>query len=220
MLTYTKLRKNINCCPFIQGKSHKAMQDKNDLAKKIGSQLKAIRLEAGLTLKKLADDTGLSSALISRIEHAKVMPSIPTLQTIAISLKAEIGHFFKDEDQRLYVVSPKGNRRSVHSSKGYENIELLAEGVENAYMEPAIVTVKQKSEETDLELVTHDGQEFMYVLEGKIEVTLGAKKFIMKKGDAAYWYGKIPHKGVGLSKKPAKTLNVHLVPGKRAGSFE
>ena len=196
------------------------MQDKNDLAKKIGSQLKAIRLEAGLTLKKLADETGVSSALISRIEHGKIMPSIPTLQTIATSLKVEIEHFFKDEDQKLYVVSPKGNRRSVHTRKGYESIELLAEGMENAFMEPAIVTAKGESRENDLELSTHDGQEFMYVLEGKIEVTLGTKKFIMRKGDAAYWYGKIPHKGVSLSKKPTKTLNVHLIPGKRIGSFE
>jgi transcriptional regulator with XRE-family HTH domain len=196
------------------------MKDKNDLAKMIGSQLKTIRLEGGLTLKKLADETGVSSALLSRIEHGKVMPSIPTLQTIATSLKVEIGHFFKEEDQRLYVVSPKGNRRSVHSRKGYESIELLADGLENAFMEAAIVTVKGKSKEKDLELVTHDGQEFMYVLEGKMEVTLGAKRFIMKKGDTAYWYGKIPHMGVSLSKKPAKSLNVHFIPGKRVGSFE
>ncbi|MEW6668271.1 MAG: XRE family transcriptional regulator [Thermodesulfobacteriota bacterium] len=196
------------------------MQDKNDLAKKIGSQLKAIRLEAGLTLKKLADETRLSSALISRIEHGKVMPSVPTLQTLAVSLKVEIGQFFRDEDQRLYVVSPKGSRRSVHSRKGYESIELLAEGVENAFMEAAIVTAQGICKETDFKLITHDGQEFMYVLEGKLEVTLGGKKFVMKRGDAAYWYGKIPHKGVSVSKKPARTLNVHLIPGKTVGSFE
>lgn len=196
------------------------MQDKNDLSKRIGGQLKKKRLEAGLTLKNLASETGLSSALISRIEHGKIMPSIPTLQLIAINLKVEIEEFFRDTDQSLYVVSYKEDHRLVHSGDRYENIEMLSGGLENAFMEPAIVTLKRKSKENDMALVTHEGQEFMYVLEGKIEITLGMKKFIMKKGDTAYWYGKIPHKGVSLGNRTARTLNIHLIPGKRAGSFE
>ena len=196
------------------------MQDKNELANRIGSKLKAIRLQSGLTLKKLADETEVSSALLSRIEHGKIMPSIPTLQTIAVSLKVDIGDFFKDDDHQLYVVSPQGGRRTVSAKKGNKTIELLAEGLENAFMEPAIVTSKGKGKEKELELATHEGQEFMYVLEGKIEVTLGAKKFVLKKGDAAYWFGRIPHRGVSVSKEPAKTLNVHLIPGKKIGSFE
>ena len=196
------------------------MQDKNDLAKKIGGQLKQIRHGAGLTLKKLADATGVSSALLSRIEHGQVMPSIPTLQSIAHSLRVEIGYFFKGEDQRLYALSPQGKRRSVSSKKGYESIELLVEGLENAFMEPAIVTAKGKGQENEVELAIHDGQEFIYVLEGRIEVTLGQKSFILRKGDAAYWHGAVPHKGISLSKKPAKTLNIHLIPGKRVGTFE
>lgn len=195
------------------------MQDKNDLAQMIGRQLKAKRLKAGLQMKMLADEIGVSVAFISRIENGKVMPSIPTLQTIALSLKVEIGDFFKDKDQRLYIVSPEGNRRVLFGSERYESVELLAEDLENAFLEPAIVTLKRKSQENDLELSTHEGQEFMYVLEGRIEVTLGSKKFILKKGDAAYWYGKIPHSARGLGKKSAKTLNVLLVPGKRVRSF-
>jgi transcriptional regulator with XRE-family HTH domain len=196
------------------------MQNKKDLAQKIGGQIKELRQEAGLTLKKLADATRVSSALLSRIEHGKVMPSIPTLQTIADSLMVGTGHFFKDEDRRLYVVSPQGKHRPIHAGKGYGSIELLVEGMENAFMEAAIVTTTGKSKESEVKLATHNGQEFMYVLEGRIEVTLGTEKFILKKGDAAYWYGSIPHKGISVSNKPAKTLNVHLIPGKRVGTFE
>jgi hypothetical protein len=56
-------------------------------------------------------------------------------------------------------------------------------------------------------------------LEGKVEVTLGMKKYVMTKGDAAYWRGSVPHRGISISKKPAKTLNVNLIPGIRVAPF-
>ena len=87
-------------------------------------------------------------------------------------------------------------------------------------MEPAIVTLKEKYSEKEVDLAVHDGQEFMYVLEGRMELILGEKKYILKKGDAGYWNGSIPHMGFSLSKRPANTLNVHLIPGRRAGTFK
>ena len=86
-------------------------------------------------------------------------------------------------------------------------------------MEPCIVTEHAGPHE-DFPLARHDGQEFVYVLEGKLELTLGEKKFALNKGDAAYFIGEIPHGGKSLSKKPAQTVNVHLIPGTRIGTFE
>jgi quercetin dioxygenase-like cupin family protein len=87
-------------------------------------------------------------------------------------------------------------------------------------MEPAVVTAKGKDQDDQVALAVHDGQEFMYVLEGKIELTLGTRNHILKKGDAAYWYGDIPHKGISLSKHAVRTLNIHIIPGKRVGTFK
>jgi len=87
-------------------------------------------------------------------------------------------------------------------------------------MEPALIALKGKDQEEESEIATHEGQEFMYVLEGRMELTLGSKKYILKKGDAAYWNGTVPHKGISLTKKRNRTLNVHLVPGKRTGTFQ
>jgi len=75
-------------------------------------------------------------------------------------------------------------------------------------------------EQGEVEPRVHDGQEFMYVLEGKMKLTLGAKEFILKKGNAAYWNGNVPHKAIGLGKKPAKSLHVHLIPGRWTGTFQ
>jgi len=85
-------------------------------------------------------------------------------------------------------------------------------------MEPALVTPLGKDEEVLPR--THDGQEFMYLLEGKIKLTVGSKEFILKKGNAAYWNGNVPHKTVSLGQKRARALHVHLIPGRWTGTFQ
>jgi transcriptional regulator with XRE-family HTH domain len=200
------------------------MENKDEFAKQIGNKIKELRKAAGLTLKQLAKATELSAPLISKIENGLTMPSIPSLRVIADALKVNAGYFFRDEEERGYVISRQGNRKIVVSERGpskkisYE-LELLAEGMVNPFMEPAIVVLMGKDQDKEIELATHEGQESMYVIEGRMELTLGEKKYTLKKGDAAYWNGSVPHKGISLSKKPAKTLNIHLVPGKRTGTF-
>jgi len=194
------------------------MSHEDTLAGRIGTNLKALRLESGLSQKGLAEATQLSPTLISRLENGLVRPSIATLELIAQSLKVDIGYFFRDDEKAQYWISQKEKRKTVPYQRGY-NIETLVDGMENHFMDPAIITLKGKDEEEKVELATHEWQEFIYVLEGKVEVILGSKRFVLKQGDAAYWNGSVPHKGIGLSKKPARTLNVHLIPGKRTGTF-
>jgi transcriptional regulator with XRE-family HTH domain len=195
------------------------MRQKDDLARKIGARLKDVRRNSGLSQKRLAQSTGLSATLLSRIENGIVVPSIPTLIAISNALKLNAGYFFRDEEsEKGYVISYKEKRTQTVSERGYI-AELLAEGMENPFMEPAILELKGTDKENEAKLVTHDGQEFLYVLEGRLELMLGSRRFFLKAGDAAYWNGNIPHTGITVGKKPARTLNVHLIPGKRTGSF-
>ena len=194
---------------------------KDDLAGKIGSKVKESRKERGLTLTWLAEATNLSAPLISRIERGNVMPSIPSLQAIADALNMDVGHFFRNNDGKGYFVSYQAERRILASDLADE-IEVLTEGGENAlhmFMEPAVVTPKRMAQMKDTKAACHEGQEFMYVLEGRIELTLGAKKMRLKKGDVAYWECSLPHMAINLSKGRSRTLNVHLIPGKRTGTF-
>jgi transcriptional regulator with XRE-family HTH domain len=190
---------------------------RDDLAKRIGSRLKELRKEFRLTLKELSAKTNLSSPLLSRIENGFVMPPIPTLQIIADVLSVDIEFFFRRQKDKNdgYVINRYGTRRCIQSQRGPLLLELLAEGMENPFMQPVLITFPEKSRINEVEIGIHDGQEFGYVMEGKIELTLGEKKFILKKGDASYWNGNIPHRAVSVSKKPAKALNIHFAPGKR-----
>jgi transcriptional regulator with XRE-family HTH domain len=195
------------------------MVKKDDLAQKVGIRLKELRQDVRLTLEKLATATDLSPAFLSRIENGRSIPSILTLQSIADALNVNIEFFFRDSDQQQYKITPKDARKKIVTKKGYD-IEILNEGMANPFMEPAIVTNMSKDKGLGVEVSVHDGQEFMYVIEGKLELTLGSKKYYLKKGDAAYWNGSIPHKGISAGKKPARTLNVHLIPGKHIETFK
>jgi transcriptional regulator with XRE-family HTH domain len=199
------------------------MSNKDALVSRIGKNMKALRQGMGLSQKTLAAATGLSPTLISRIEGGLVMPSIATLQEIADSLKSDIGYFFKGEETKSYVITRKGSRKETFANRGKKGkvtygLELLAEGMENPFMEPCIVTEYAKPGD-EFQLAKHDGQEFIYVLEGKLELILGEEKFTLNEGDAAYFLGEIPHGGKSLGKKTARTLNVHLIPGSRIGTF-
>lgn len=198
------------------------MAEKRELAVRIGSRIKELRKQASLTLKELGEKTSLSHSLISRLENGIAMPSVQTLETVAEILKVDVGYFFRQEAEREYVISRRGNRRASELKRGPGHkvnyiVEHLAEGMFNRWMEPVLVTSVGKDEHVDQ--VTHDGQEFIYILEGKIETTLGEEKVVLRKGDALYFNGTLPHKGVSLSKKPAKTLSVNLIPGTRTSLF-
>jgi len=200
------------------------MNNKNDLTRQIGKRLKELRKSMGLSMKQLAEKTKLSIPLFSRIENGLLMPSIPTLQEIANVLKVEIGYFFRMEDEEGFVIRRKGKRKILYSKRGAKRgspvykTELLAEGMENPFMEPALVTYIGKEEE--IKYSKHAGQEFCFVLDGKIKLTLGTKTYVLQKGDSGYWNGTVPHMGVSLSKKPATSLHIHMIPGSRIGTFE
>jgi transcriptional regulator with XRE-family HTH domain len=200
------------------------MSNKDALAARIGKNLKILRQGLALSQKSLAAASGLSPTLISRIESGLVMPSIATLQEIADSLKTDIAYFFKGEGAGGYVITRKGSRKTSYGKRGSKGkvtygLELLAEGMENPFMEPCIVTEYAKPRD-EFQLAKHDGQEFIYVLEGKLELSLGEKKFTLNEGDAAYFLGEIPHGGRSFGKRTSRTLNVHLIPGSRIGTFK
>lgn len=197
---------------------------KDDLAKRIGIRLHGRRKEAELTLAQLTELTALSPTLLSRIENGRVMPSIQTLQVIANALTVNIDYFFRKEEEREYAIARAGRGEILLSDVGDDGepaheIQPLASDFEGALMEPVLITVWAKEDGGDIELTTHGGQEFMYILDGTLSFSLGTKKYALRKGDSVYWNGTIPHGGRSMGAKAARTLNVLFMPGHRAATF-
>ena len=203
------------------------MNRKSKLAQRIGAKLKLLRKQRGLTILELAKKMRLSPSFFSRMENGQVMPSIQTLLKIGETLKTDVGVFFREIDERGYVVSRKGRRRIVLADEGRfdgspserrsYDAELLADGMENRFMLPMLVTFVKKDPE--IKPYAHGGQEFIYFLEGKAEVNLGGEKMILEEGDSILYDGNIPHHFITLSKKPAKALAVLVGPERRLRSL-
>ena len=184
----------------------------------IGEKIRRIRQSKGLTLEDISQRTGLSKALISRIENEHVSPPIATLLRIAAALKVEISHFFTDHTSPYKVTVVRHHERSttrdsmiaVGQDAGY-TYELLAFKKDDKHMEPFIVEFDLKDRE-EVPMQQHKGEEFLHVLEGRLEFFTEDEVIVLEKGDSIYFDSGIPHGYRGLGDTPPKALVVVYAP--------
>ncbi|MEW5946983.1 MAG: cupin domain-containing protein [bacterium] len=165
----------------------------------VAEKIKRVREEKGLSLQQVAERSGFSSALLSQIENHLVSPPLGTLIRISRALGVEIGCFFGEERDAAYTIVRRGERRTVTrvASKsgvkyGY-SYESLAFDKKGRHMEPFLVTLEPATRK-DRNAYSHEGEEFIFVLEGKMEVTLGGHTDVLEPGDSIYFDSTIPHR--------------------------
>ena len=185
-----------------------ASHKKDDIASlDIGSQVRALRNKRDLTLQDLADLTGLSKPNLSQIENNLVTPPIATLLKIAAALGVSIGYFFQGvgPDSSMVVVR-KADRYGVAKGPHISHIgyqyEPLAYPKLGKTMEPFIVHMEEREAEA-IVYNNHRGEEFLYVLEGKIEFRRGDTVVLLEEGDSLYFDSVVPHgyRGIGGTAK-------------------
>jgi transcriptional regulator with XRE-family HTH domain len=179
---------------------------------KIVKKIRSIRLQRKLTLQQVADRTGFTRSYLSMLESGKKSPPIATLSRIARALDVDIAAFFeqKTPENRITVVL-KGEREVVvrdGSTFGYV-YESVAPAKRQKIMEPFVITHPPGIEGSWSD---HEGEEFLYVLEGKVRFFYGEKEYILEEGDCIYFDGSIRHRGDGIGDGPAKTLVVISQP--------
>ena len=179
----------------------------------IGKKIRELRKKAGLVLQDLSDRTGLSKPLLSQIEKEVVSPPIATLLKISKALNVNIGFFFQDNTPEEQVVLVKRDESKVIDSRyfgreesGYY-YEALAFKKSKKYMEPFLVEFKRKKVE-NLSYFSHEGEEFIYLLEGTLEFRTESQQYILYPGDSLYFESSIPHAYRALEGKNAKALTV------------
>ncbi len=189
---------------------------KDDLATlDIGNQVRTLRNRRNLTLQNLADLTGLSKPNLSQIENNLVTPPIATLLKIATALGVSIGWFFQESgpDSSMVVVRRAdryGVAKGPHISRiGYQ-YEPLAYPKLDKTMEPFIVHMEERPAEA-IVYNNHRGEEFLYVLAGRLEFRRGDATVVLEEGDSLYFDALVPHGYRGLD-GPATTLVVIYRP--------
>jgi len=183
------------------------------IEKKIAKKIRQIRLEKRLTQEMLASSTGFSKAFISKIENHVTAPSIASLSKIAMALGVSISTLFGEgpEDNQDFILVRKGERKEIvgpGSDIGF-GYESLAHKKKRKVMEPFIIKYPPGSHVQ--KLFEHEGEEMLFILQGKIKLSYGDEVYILREGDTAYFNPSVPHRGESIGKKEGVGLCV-LVP--------
>lgn len=174
-------------------------KEKNSRELTIGEKIRDLREKRGFSLQDMASRTGYSSAILSQIENHMVSPPLGSLIKLAKALEVKVGIFFGDEPRESYAIVRKDERRSISRFASKEGVsygysyESLGFDKKDRHMEPFLVTLEPATVKSE-KLSTHDGEEFIFVLEGEMEAILGTHKDILSAGDCIYYDSTIPHK--------------------------
>jgi len=190
------------------------MEEKKDFQDiRVGEKIKALRESKGLSLKEAADLTGFSTALLSQMENQLVSPSLGAIIKLANALGVKVGDLLGETQGEPFTIVRKDERKNVSRFASKEGVkygysyESLGYEKKNRHMEPFIVTLEPATVKTAKTSV-HEGEEFIFVLEGEMEVILGNHTDILYPGDSIYYDSTIPHKVQCHQDKITKILAV------------
>ena len=180
---------------------------------KIGSKLKELREKKLYTLQDLSTKTGFSKTLLSDIESGDFIPPVATLLKLAKSLNVGMAYFFEEMDINEKVsITRKGDRvrikrRPHHHEEG--EVDYIYESLEtkkpNKHMERLLVEF-QPLDTSDMVFVNHEGEEFLYILDGTVEFRTDDRTEILEPGDALYFDSDVNHSLRSLNGKTAKAV--------------
>jgi transcriptional regulator with XRE-family HTH domain len=161
----------------------------------VGSHLRQLRMKRGLSLAQVAKAVGVSIGFVSAVERSQMSASVGTLRKLARFYKSNILDFFDPSEANGRVVRP--NKRKVLEAGPGVRMELLAWG--NKVMEPHLFRIAPHAGSG--ESYTHEGEEFLYVLRGELQIALQKDEYRLKAGDSFYFESATPHRW----KNPGKT---------------
>lgn len=162
----------------------------------IGPRIKALRLKKKLGLVQLAGHTGLSPAMLSKIERGQMFPTLPTLLRIAMVFGVGLDHFFSaDKEEPLIAIVRKQERLRLPSPPGEKHPAFLFESLDypasDRRMEAFYAEFPVDSPPSEPH--QHGSAEFIYVLSGRLIVKVDGKEAALDTGDALYFDSSVPH---------------------------
>lgn len=173
----------------------------------IGSKIKRLRQQLNLSQSELADRCELTKGYISQLENDLTSPSIATLMDILAALGTDLSEFFRKEDDRRITFSEND---FIEKHDDGMVLKWIIPNAQKNEMEPVLVELLSGAS-TSVDF-PHDGEEFGYVLDGKICITLGESKYVCKKGETFYYEASKSHNIKNVGKTPARILWVSTPP--------
>jgi len=187
-----------------------------------GERIAEIRKTYSISMDVLAERSGVSADLISRIENDGHIPDLAPLIKIARGLGVRLGTLLDDNEQLGPVICRAGEAASssrfktglpegADDSRGHHGMSFsaLASDKNGRHMEPFIVTIQSDAQQVKS---AHEGEEFIFVLEGDLSLEYGMDKETLKTGDSVYYDSIVPHRVYSANNNPVRILAVIYTP--------
>jgi transcriptional regulator with XRE-family HTH domain len=180
--------------------------------KRLGERIKRRRESLHMQLNDLARKVGVSSSALSQIENAKAFPSIVTLKTIADSLSTTVGELIgENETLTKNPLIKREDKKFVKRNESGTELFLLSHHDPLKQMETYLVQFERGSDTQDI-FTEHPGQEFCFILKGRIKFLLDEREHLLEEGDSLYFNSNVSHQAVNGSKGAASMLWIITPP--------
>jgi transcriptional regulator with XRE-family HTH domain len=194
--------------------SHNGMADKHSL----GEKVRALRESRSLSVEQLAERAELAAELVGQIESGALIPSLSPLIRIARALGVRLGTFLDDMENLGPVLSRAGEHETVvrFSGRGpsaHSDLDFfsLAANKAGRHMEPFFIDIHPDSAKA-VHNSAHEGEEFIYVLAGEVEVSYGKDTYHLAPGDCIYYDSIVPHHVHSAGGSEARIVAVVYAP--------
>lgn len=177
----------------------------------IGEKVRALRMRKKMALVELGRHTGLSAALLSKIERSNIYPPLPTLLRIAMVFGVGLDYFFRDETTRPVVAVMRAKDRTRFPDQPEGPVSYFFESLDFNASErkfDAYLAHFQPLTAEEAPVHAHEGVEFLYLTSGRLALTIGRNEHLLAEGDAIYFDASVPHsyRQVGKTQCTAVTV--------------
>ncbi|WP_300458826.1 XRE family transcriptional regulator [Desulfobacula sp.] len=162
----------------------------------VGYRIKQLREERGISIEDLSHLTGFEVSRLKDIEKGREKPQLGTVMKLSKALDAAVGRLVSGIGTKLYSITRKNERKPISRStsktgkkKVYSYMSLAPE-VQGRHMEALIVQLEKSQ---DKEISVHNGEEFVFVLDGIVNLTIGKDTYDLEPGDSAYYLSTTSH---------------------------
>lgn len=172
----------------------------------VGQALRLLRAKHGLSIRALAQKSGLAVNTLSLIENDKSSPSVATLQQLALALEVPITAFFENGSPKSRIAFTKASQRcGVVFAHG--SLEDLGAGLPDRTVGPFVVTMKPNAN-SGAQPIVHTGHEFVFCLEGRMVYTIEDLTYLLEPGDSLLFESHLPHRWQNVEAVPARAILV------------
>ena len=193
-------------------------QKQQQAAHTVGERVRSFREARGIDRETLAADASLSVEFVGRLENGEVYPAIGPMQKVARALGLRLGTFLDDQFTRDPIISDihdTGSDPCLHTGsmpRPSYIYHALGKGKSDRNMEPLLITIQPAPADREHKPSSHQGEEFIYVLEGVLIVEYGRERHELRPGDTIYYNSIVPHYVAAGDDRPVRILAVTYNP--------